>query len=92
VLRALKDLGAAIPGDVSLAAFEDPEWYAAQNPPLTAYALPLREMALLAVELVTNRLAEPAAAERAPTTLRFTGRLIERASTAPPRGPSTSSG
>ncbi len=85
VLRALKDLGAAVPADVSLVAFEDPEWYAAQNPPLTCYGLPLREMALVAVELVTSRLAEPAAAERPPTTLRFSGHLIVRASTAPPR-------
>ena len=86
VLRALKDLGAGVPGDVSLVAFEDPEWYAAQNPPLTCYGLPLREMALLAVELISKRLAEPAEAERAPTTLRFSGRLIVRGSTAPPSG------
>jgi DNA-binding LacI/PurR family transcriptional regulator len=85
VLRALKDLGAAVPDDVSLVAFEDPEWYAAQNPPLTCYGLPLREMALLAVELVTKRLAEPADAERPPTTLRFSGHLTPRGSTAPPR-------
>jgi len=84
VLRALKDLGAAVPDDVSLVAFEDPEWYAAQNPPLTCYGLPLREMALLAVELVTKRLAEPADAERPPTTLRFSGHLTARASTAAP--------
>jgi DNA-binding LacI/PurR family transcriptional regulator len=43
-------------------------------------------MALLAVELITKRLAEPAEAERAPTTLRFSGRLIVRGSTAPPSG------
>jgi len=84
VLRALKDLGAAVPDDISLVAFEDPDWYAAQNPPLTCYGLPLREMALLAVELVTKRLGEPADAERPPTTLRFSGRLIVRGSTAPP--------
>jgi DNA-binding LacI/PurR family transcriptional regulator len=84
VLRALKDLGAAVPSVVSLVGFEDPEWYAAQNPPLTCYGLPLREMALLAVELITKRLAEPAEAERAPTTLRFSGRLIVRGSTAAP--------
>jgi DNA-binding LacI/PurR family transcriptional regulator len=84
VLRALKDLGAAIPADVSLVAFEDPEWYAAQNPPLTCYALPLREMAQLAVELVTKRLTEPAEAERPATTLRFSGHLIIRSSTGPP--------
>jgi DNA-binding LacI/PurR family transcriptional regulator len=84
VLRALKDIGAAIPADVSLVAFEDPDWYAAQNPPLTCYGLPLREMALLAVELVTKRLAEPADEERPPTTLRFSGHLIVRGSSAPP--------
>jgi LacI family transcriptional regulator len=84
VLRALKDLGATVPAGVSLVAFEDPEWYAAQNPPLTCYALPLREMAQLAVELVTKRLTEPAEAERPATTLRFSGHLIERASAGPP--------
>jgi DNA-binding LacI/PurR family transcriptional regulator len=83
VLRALKDIGAAVPDDVSLVAFEDPEWYAAQNPPLTCYALPLREMALVAVDLVTKRLAERTEAEP-PATLRFSGRMIERTSTAPP--------
>jgi LacI family transcriptional regulator len=83
VLRALKDLGAAVPADVSVVAFEDPEWYAAQNPPLTCYGLPLREMALLAVELVLKRLAEPADGERPPATLRFSGHLIVRGSTAP---------
>jgi DNA-binding LacI/PurR family transcriptional regulator len=84
VLRALKDLGVAVPDAMSLVAFEDPEWYAAQNPPLTCYGLPLREMALLAVELVTKRLAEPAEAERPASTLRFSGHLIVRGSTAPP--------
>ncbi len=84
VLRALKDLNVDVPRELSLVAFEDPDWYASQNPPLTCYGLPLREMALLAVELVTKRLAEPSEAERPPTTLRFSGRLIVRGSTAPP--------
>jgi LacI family transcriptional regulator len=83
VLRAIKDLGASIPGDVSLVAFEDPEWYAAQNPPLTCYGLPLREMALLAVDLVTKRVAQPGDL-REPTTMRFSGRLIVRSSTGAP--------
>lgn len=84
VLRAVKALGAAIPGDVSVAAFEDPEWYDAQNPPLTCYALPLREMALVAVDLVVKRLGEPEGREAPPVTQRFRGRLIVRGSTAPP--------
>jgi DNA-binding LacI/PurR family transcriptional regulator len=83
VLRALKELDVAIPHGVSLAAFEDPEWYAVQNPPLTGYGLPLREMALVAVELVTKRLSEPSEAERPPAMRRFSGRLIVRGSTAP---------
>jgi DNA-binding LacI/PurR family transcriptional regulator len=84
VLRALKDLGAAVPRDVSLVAFEDPEWYAAQNPPLTCYALPLREMAEVAVDLVTKRLSDPGDETPAPATMRFAGRLITRSSTQPP--------
>jgi DNA-binding LacI/PurR family transcriptional regulator len=40
-------------------------------------------MALLAVELVLKRLAEPADGERPPATLRFSGHLIVRGSTAP---------
>ena len=86
VLRAFKDLGIAVPRDVSLVAYEDPEWYAAQNPPITAYQLPLRRMAMLAVERVLTRLAEPDDAAGPPELIRFSGRIIVRGSTAPPLG------
>jgi DNA-binding LacI/PurR family transcriptional regulator len=84
VLRAVKDMHLTIPGDVSLANFEDPEWYAAQNPPLTCYALPLREMAERTVDLVVERLADAGRSSVAPATLRFSGRFIARSSVGPP--------
>jgi LacI family transcriptional regulator len=84
VLRALGEADVRVPRDVSLVAYEDPEWYAGTNPPLTCYALPLHQMGRIAAELILARLGEPAVAERPPTTLRFSGHLIVRQSTAPP--------
>ncbi len=84
VLRALKDLGVSVPHDVSLVAYEDPEWYAAQNPPITAYQLPLRDMAMLAVERVMAHIASPEDAVVAPELIRFAGSIVVRASTGPP--------
>lgn len=86
VLRAVKDLGVSVPRDVSLVAYEDPEWYAAQNPPITGYALPLREMAMLAVERIMQRLAQPNDAVWEPELMRFAGHIVVRSSTAPPSG------
>lgn len=80
VLSALKELRLQIPGDVSLVCYEDPEWYAAQNPPLTCYALPLREMGRVAAELLMKRLAEDGAVAE-PQVMRFAGRLVVRGST-----------
>lgn len=87
VLRALKELGLRVPGDLSLVAYEDPDWYAAQSPPLTCYALPLREMGRVTAQLLMRRLAEAGTqAPALPAITRFAGRLIVRESTAAPRG------
>ena len=84
ILSALNDLGARIPADVALVCYEDPEWYATAAPPLTGYALPLREMGLVAAQVLVSRLGEAArGADRAPTVMRFSGRLVVRASSAP---------
>jgi LacI family transcriptional regulator len=82
VLSALKELRIAIPTDVSLVCYEDPEWYAAQDPPLTCYALPLREMGRVAAQLVVKRLSGSGGTD-APRVMRFPGRLVVRESTAP---------
>jgi LacI family transcriptional regulator len=84
VLRALADARVGVPDQISLVAYEDPEWYAISNPALTCYALPLREMGRVAAEHIVARVAEGDEAPPAPTMLRFSGRLVVRASTAPP--------
>jgi LacI family transcriptional regulator len=86
VLRALAQSGVRVPDDISLVAYEDPEWYSLTVPPLTCYALPLREMGRIAAEVVTSRLGEDTENRRPPTVLRFSGQLVVRSSTAPPSG------
>jgi LacI family transcriptional regulator len=83
VLNALKELRLHIPGDVSLVGYEDPDWYASQNPPLTCYALPLREMGRVAAQRLIERLAEGGEPAQ-PRVMRFPGALILRQSTSLP--------
>jgi LacI family transcriptional regulator len=87
ILRALKDLNVRVPGDLSIVAFEDPEWYAAQNPPITGYQLPLREMALRAVDRLMARIAADDDDDWMPELQRFPGRVVVRGSIAAPAGP-----
>ena len=83
VLRALAEACVRVPDELSLVAYEDPEWYAISVPPLTCYTLPLREMGRVAADTIIARVAE-GATPRPPAVLRFAGRLIVRESTAPP--------
>ncbi|MBV8749398.1 MAG: LacI family DNA-binding transcriptional regulator [Candidatus Eremiobacteraeota bacterium] len=85
VLRALAEARVRVPGDLSVVAYEDPDWYAISVPPLTCYTLPLREMGRVAADTIMARVAD-GAAPRPPAVLRFAGRLIVRESTAPPPG------
>ena len=83
MLRALAENGVRIPDDVSVVAYEDPEWYAAATPPLTCYALPLREMGRIAVERIAGIVEHP---ETPPAgLLRLPGELVIRASSSPAR-------
>jgi DNA-binding LacI/PurR family transcriptional regulator len=54
-LRALRDAGARIPGDVALVAIDDPPWAPFVAPPLTTMAQPIRQMAADAVALLLDR-------------------------------------
>jgi LacI family transcriptional regulator len=83
VLCALAEAGVRVPRDLSLVAYEDPEWYAISTPPLTCYALPLREMGRVAAQTVTAAAEAADEAEESPI-LRFSGRLVVRESTASP--------
>lgn len=53
-LDALLELSAQVPEDVAVVGFDNRSFAAHQHPPLTTVALPLREMGMMAGELLVN--------------------------------------
>ena len=82
---AARELGIAIPDDVSLAGFGDPEWAQLMTPAITAFTLPVEEMAMTAAMMMSTRIERPAMSETNPTRIVFSGTLIARGSTSSPR-------
>ncbi|MCI2421754.1 LacI family transcriptional regulator [Saccharopolyspora sp. K220] len=80
-LRAAREAGLRIPGDMALAGFGNREWAEVCDPPITTYLLPLAEMGMITAQLLLARLADPAHRDT-PTHVRLTGELKIRASTA----------
>lgn len=78
-LAALRDHGLRVPGDVSLAGFDDIPIVRDLSPPLTTVALPLAEMGQAVMALALRKPRGP----RSRVT-RFSGQVVLRASTAPP--------
>lgn len=83
-LQALEEAKLAVPNDISLIGFDDPDWFAVWRPAVTTYALPLQEMGLLAGRLLLDRMRVPQAEQGMPTISRVSGRLMIRQSAAPP--------
>ncbi|MCA9839114.1 MAG: LacI family DNA-binding transcriptional regulator [Trueperaceae bacterium] len=63
-LQCLKDLGIRVRDDLSLIAFDDPDWTSFFTPALTTVRTPRQEVAKLALETLLARIADPAS-ERA---------------------------
>jgi DNA-binding LacI/PurR family transcriptional regulator len=81
VIDVAKNLGLAIPDDLSLIGFDDPPSASHLSPPLTTIRQPLAEMGALGVELLLRMLTE----NDAKPTQRFVDcQLVPRESTAPP--------
>src|SRR5947207_6025191 len=81
LLQALWRRGIRVPNDISLMTFNDTHPVADLIPPLTTVALPGREMAVRAVEMLLRQLEEP---QRRPEAVVLDETLIVRESTAPP--------
>ena len=80
VYEAARQLGLRIPEDLSVVGFDDIRLAAFFNPPLTTVAQPHREMGVLAIRLLLERIADrnlPVRSPLLPTTLKL------RSSTAP---------
>jgi DNA-binding LacI/PurR family transcriptional regulator len=84
-LRALDERRVAVPGDVSLVGFGDPEWFAIWRPPITTVAFPVEDLAVSAVQTLLRRVrAKPAPAKHRPVTTRLSCHFVVRDSTGPP--------
>jgi LacI family transcriptional regulator, galactose operon repressor len=79
VCAALRDRGLDVPGDVSVAGFDDLPFSVDASPALTTVRIPLQEAGARAGRLVMGRQAPPPGAVATVTT-----DLMVRASTAPP--------
>lgn len=77
--RALREAGARVPEDLALAGFDNDAWTDLVTPGVTVIAQPVYEIGKNAMQLLTQRLAEPAMSAR---TLVLPGELIVRGSTA----------
>jgi len=83
-LKVLRRAGLRVPRDVSLIAFDDAPWFDLFDPPLTAVAQPVAEMAEAAVRAMLALLRG-----ESPTGANPPCHLVRRGSCAPPPGHAT---
>ncbi|MEU9325687.1 LacI family DNA-binding transcriptional regulator [Streptomyces canus] len=76
-LRALRDRGLSVPGDLALCCFDDFAWADLFSPRLTAIAQPSREIGAQAVRVLLERLAAP---DRPARTVRLDCTFVHRTS------------
>jgi LacI family transcriptional regulator len=84
-LMAFDEAGMRVPGQVSVAALTDEDFYSVSRPPLTSFDYPFREMGMMAAQLLLERLNPEADPDVEPRAVEFTGQLLRRRSTAPAR-------
>lgn len=75
VLKWLRQAGVSVPADVALAGFDDFEWSDLIDPPLTAVAQNWTSIGQRAIEMLTDRMANP---DRPFRTERIVASLIVR--------------
>jgi DNA-binding LacI/PurR family transcriptional regulator len=80
-IHALREAGRRVPEDVSVVGFDDIQSAAFQNPALTTVRQPLREMGVIAAEILLRRITAPAKTPH-PKEIMVEPELIVRASTA----------
>jgi LacI family transcriptional regulator len=86
-LRALRERGLSVPGDLALCCFDDFAWADLFEPRLTAIAQPSKEIGAQAVRLLLDRLAAP---DRPARVLRLPCAFVHRTSCGCPDQPEKS--
>jgi DNA-binding LacI/PurR family transcriptional regulator len=82
-LTAIEEAGLSVPGDISLAGYDNTYLARVRHISLTSVDQPRTEMGRLAVQAITERRERPDAAAR---VRQVAPHLVARSSTAPPRG------
>ncbi len=82
VIELAGERGLDVPGDLSVAGFDDIPEAASASPPLTTVRQPIREMGAAGVRMLLELMADRPVAH---THLQLPVSLVPRASTAPPR-------
>jgi LacI family transcriptional regulator len=77
VQQALRELGIAVPGEVSVVGYDDIAWAAIVTPALTTVRLPLTDLANAALDLILQRMEAP---KRRSRHVRLSVTLVERES------------
>jgi LacI family transcriptional regulator len=80
-IRALKDAGLSVPGDVSVVGFDDIQSAAYATPSLTTVRQPLREMGKRGAQVLLERIADRE--KSFPAEIVMTPELVVRESTGP---------
>lgn len=82
VIRVARELGISIPGDLSLVGFDDIPESLNVTPPLTTVRQPMREMGLLAAEMLMTAVEE---GQPQTSIVELPTQLIVRETTGPPK-------
>ncbi|GAA0263296.1 LacI family DNA-binding transcriptional regulator [Actinomadura nitritigenes] len=85
-LKALHDMRVDVPGQISLIGFDDLDTGPLLRPPLTVVDRPMTEQGVLAMRLLLHRFDDSQTRDL-PRRIVMDIKIIERASTAPPRTP-----
>ncbi len=79
-IRTAQKAGRSVPGDLSVVGFDDIDWAALNNPPLTTVNIPKRQMGREAASRLLALLQDP---EAAPAEVIVAVQLVARESSAP---------
>lgn len=82
LLNIFREMGLNVPRDISVVGFDDTLAARYSDPQLSSYRLPLSAIGSTAVEVLLQQIENP---DRLPMQITLDGKLIERASVAPPR-------
>lgn len=83
-LMALKDASISVPDEMSVAGFDDMDWFDLVRPSITAVAQPAEEIGREAAEALLRRLTEDSAGDRRQASVSLAVVLRPRGSTGPP--------